>query len=247
MMHKKTPLPQATIDAINMAARAVAVHAPTFGQGEGKAYEAWVLMEIAAEIGSKYGVSAMDHAGKPTMVFRVSRGPSNLPVATSKKLDQPCHFLVGDNFELHSGLRHKGVSGDAHEIDISMIWRPHAESIRQGKKAAPYEGYTSFGVELKEYNPAGWLPKTYARALLGVACDLTPHQMLGPVIIHYPRSSHFRWTDPTHETKYILVTTAKLRKPSKDLLEHYRIGQIELAAVASGAACIEDIVNSTGW
>ena len=79
MASKTKPVPQATIDAINDAASKVAVLAPTFAAGDGKAFEAWVLMEAAASLSARHKVEARNHKAEKTTEFRVCGGPSYLP------------------------------------------------------------------------------------------------------------------------------------------------------------------------
>ena len=163
------------------AARALGGIAPDFSEGGGKTYEAWVLLELATRVRPEVTVLAQDHTGAATTSFRIRGGPGYLPKAGSKALE-PCHFHLsgpGRNAELHSSLRHRGASGDTHELDISAVDPERAEAIRQHNggpfDGAPFGQATLMGLELKEYDGVHSLPKVYARALLGVAVDLQPY------------------------------------------------------------------------
>lgn len=236
MASKTKSIPQTTITAINNAAAKVAVLAPTFAAGDGKAFEAWVLMEAAAELSSRHKVEARDHKGKKTTTFRVCGGPSYLPSKHSTQADEPCHFLVGARLELHSGLRHLGRSGDSHELDISIICTHDADHHRSGPGAIPYSGEAFLGVELKEYDAARSLPKTYARALLGTAFDITPIHFIGPVEVTFKglSTSIWPWPDPWDSSmEYVLMTTADLTGPTVQLLSHYSVASHSYVVVSS--------------
>ena len=248
MASKTKPVPQSTITAINSAAAKVAVLAPTFAAGDGKAFEAWVLMEAAAELSSKYKVEARDHQGNKTSTFRVCGGPSYLPSKHSTAADEPCHFLIGAHRELHSSLRHLGTSGDSHELDISIICAHDADHLRSGAGAVPYSGEAFLGVELKEYDAARTLPKTYARALLGTAFDITPMRFIGPIEVTLKGLSTSIWSWPypwESSMEYALITTADLTRPTVQLLDHYSVASYSHVVVSSSspelAALLSDV------
>jgi hypothetical protein len=243
MASKAKPISSTTLQAINDAATKVSVTATSLGSGEGKAYEAWVLMELSSRLKPKHSVQPRDHKGNATTTFRVSRGPSYVPLKSSTSADEPCHFLVAGSLELHSGLRHLGASGDSHELDVSLVCRNAADVLRSASKAAPYDGWTLFGIELKEYDAASTLPKGYARALLGVAVDLTPMQFLAPIEIRLRGLGGRVWSPVWKRTRYFLMTTAPLTGPTKKLLNHHSIGPIENAAVSSTTAALDDVLK----
>jgi hypothetical protein len=163
---------------LKAAAAALSVAAPDVAKGEGKTYEAWVLLEIARRVSNGISVTARDHTGALTTHFRVRGGPGFIP-AVEAPPGQPCHFLLDgpkDTAELHSGLRHRGISTDTHELDISVLDDAVADYIRH-HGGGPVDDWGPehgawLGVELKEYGSGTTLPKGYARALLGVANDL---------------------------------------------------------------------------
>jgi len=246
MASKTKPVPQTTINAINGAAAKVAVLAPTFAAGDGKAFEAWVLMESAAELSTKHKVEARDHKGNKTTTFRVCGGPSYLPSKHSTAADEPCHFLIGAHLELHSSLRHVGRSGDSHELDISIICTHDADRHRSGPGAVPYSGEAFLGVELKEYDAARSLPKTYARALLGIAFDITPIRFIGPIEVTLKglNTSVWHWPYPWDSSmEYVLMTTADLTGPTVQLLGHYSIASHKHVVVSSSSPEITALVS----
>lgn len=246
-MASKTKLvPRTTITAINSAAAKVAVLAPTFAAGDGKAFEAWVLMEAAVELSSNHKVVARDHKGNKTITFRVCGGPSYLPSKHSIAADEPCHFLIGTYRELHSSLRHVGRSGDSHELDISIICARDADQHRSGPGAVPYSGEAFLGVELKEYDAARSLPKTYARALLGTAFDITPIRFIGPIEVTLKglNKSIWPWPYPWDSSmEYALLTTADLTGPTVQLLDHYSVASHSQVGVSSSSPEIAALMS----
>ncbi|UAJ12611.1 hypothetical protein [Polymorphobacter megasporae] len=243
MAIKAKPFKKKTLDAVEAAATKVAVTATSVARGEGKAYEAWVLMELAARLAVENTVVACDHTGSPTNVFRVRGGPGYMPVATSTNLDEPCHFRIGKWRELHSGLRHRGQSGDSHELDISVIDAWAADILRRSSVPAPFEGVVCVAVELKEYDDSYTLPKTYARALLGVALDLNPAKLCGPVeIVMRGKINH--WLEgSSYPTTYVLMTTTAFTAPTKGLLEFYDVLPVECAEVMAGSAAVDHLAG----
>lgn len=207
---------------IGKAAKALGVAAPDFSEGGGKTYEAWVLLEVATRVKLDIVVSARTHTGALTTSFRIRGGPGYLPNATSRT-PEPCHFhLTGAHgeAELHSSLRHRGASGDTHELDVSVVEPDRAEWIRQ-HGGGPFVAPPLLGLELKEYDVARSLPKVYPRALLGVATDLEPYLH---VLLERRRGGRVHaagWTD------FWLVTTTTLGT-SKQLLDHHEVRWLEL-------------------
>jgi hypothetical protein len=246
MASKTKPVPQSTITAINNAAAKVAVLAPTFAAGDGKAFEAWVLMEAAAELSIKHKVEARDHKGTKTTTFRVCGGPSYLPSKHSTAPDEPCHFLIGAHRELHSSLRHVGRSGDSHELDISIICTHSADHHRSGPKARPYSGEAFLAIELKEYDAGHSLPKTYARALLGTALDISPFHFIGPIEVTFKAldTSVCYWSHPwSRSISYALMTTADLTGPTVHLLNHYSVASHRNVVVSSSSPAIAALLS----
>jgi hypothetical protein len=242
MPFKVKAITAAMKEKIAEAANALGSGAPNFSEGGGKTYEAWVLLEIANRLRTDVIVSARDHTDAITNDFRVRGAPGFIPSATSP-YGAPCHFhLQGENAnaELHSSLRHRGVSGDTHELDISAVDFSRATHIRNNGggpfDAGPLNQATLMGVELKEYDDANSLPKVYARALVGVALDLEPfaHVLLagrsGAYVIDHGG------------TDFWLVTTTTIGT-SRQLLDHHRIAWREEVAPGQGDSSLQDLAD----
>lgn len=232
MPTKTKPVPQKLTDAIQQAAVQVSIHAPSFSSGNGKAFETWILLEAAAVLQKNIAVLARDSHGNATSEFRVCGAPSNLPTTSTPPTSEPCHFLVGGHRELHAGLLHRGTSGDSHELDVSIVSTHDAAILRHGRNREPYQGTRYAGIELKEYDAAGSLPKTYARALLGVALDLDPLRFIYPFELRLGGQAVFHWHGGFHHsTNHMLLTTAALTGPTRSLLDHYRMTWVDCVAV----------------
>ena len=209
---------------IAKAAKGLGLGAPDFSEGGGKAYEAWVLLELASRVRPVLAVTPCDHTGAPTTAFRIRGGPGYIPAANSTAVDEPCHFhLAGQrgHAELHSSLRHRGSSGDTHELDVSAVDAGWASHIRH-HGGGPFHGGplgqgTLLGIELKEYDGAKSLPKVHPRALVGVALDLEPY---AHVLIERRRRAQ---AIGVSGTDFWLLTTTTLGT-SRQLLDHHEIG-----------------------
>jgi hypothetical protein len=241
---KGAPISKEVRDAIRSAAQDVGLYAVGLSTGDGKAYEAWALLAIAACFqDAKKAVVPRDSSGNTTLYFRVAGGPSYIPLTIEKPLENACHFFVDRKWELHSSLRHEGSSGDSHEFDVSLVCSDAADAIRHSKTAGPYVGWAPVGIELKEYSRTSTLPKGFARALLGVAFDISPGQFLEPIKITIQRQTTHVWSPfwPPR-TRFLLATTTTLTGPTKQLLDHYRIGHSENADVSAGLSSVSEIV-----
>lgn len=224
MPAKVKPVTVAMKNKLLAAAKALAIKAPDVGKGAGKSYEAWILLEIAAGLqAAGQVVQPKDHAGSTTTAFRVSAGPQFLSSAASKATDEPCYFEFQRKwqaYELHSGLRHCGISGDTHELDISVLSKSDADAVRKAGGGPP-QGRVWLGIELKEYDSDAHLPKVFSRALLGTAVDLDPAFIVGNISIEFSRSiSVFRHRP---RANYWLATSAKLRPSHVKFLTNYGI------------------------
>ncbi|WP_182084297.1 hypothetical protein [Aureimonas sp. ME7] len=245
MPTKPKPVSQELTDAIQQAAVQVSIHAPSFSSGNGKAFETWIFLEAAAVLQTNNAVLARDSHGKPTSEFRVCGAPSNLPTMSTSAASEPCHFLVGDHRELHAGLLHRGASGDSHELDVSVVSTHDAAVLRHGRNREPYQGTRYAGIELKEYDAAGSLPKTYARALLGVALDLDPLRFIYPVELRLGGQAVFHWHDGFFNSpNYMLLTTAALTGPTRSLLNHYRMTWVDCVAAGHLPSEFEAFVSA---
>lgn len=224
MSAKIKPVTAAMKSSIIAKAKALAINAPDISTGAGKAYEAWMLLEIAAELQTAgLTVEAKDHACNTTTDFRVSGGPQHIPAATSTDLGEPCHFeLRGKNliYELHAGVRHSGQSSDNHELDISVFAKRDADLVR-GRGGGPATGPIYLALELKEYSAGSYLPKVYSRALLGSFVDLNPLGLFRKLVLEFSTVTldwRREWSPD-----FWLVTSANIRTGHVKFLERYGI------------------------
>jgi hypothetical protein len=226
MTKVRKTIPTALMDALRKAASSTAVTLPNFASGNGKAFEAWVLFETALALKPEYNVLPVDHVGGPTRHFRVRGGPGYLSLLTSSASDEPCHFRVSNSrmsMELHSGIRHLGASGADHEIDVSLVYQADAQSCRSLALRGPFKGVPWAGFELKDYDPGAYLPKGYARALIGVGMEMNPFSMLPTVQVAMGgRVGLAVNRDP--RPRLSLITSARLRPSAPMMLRHYDIG-----------------------
>lgn len=210
---------------IALASTDLAIAQPDLGLGLGKRFEAWLYLKIAADLGPL--AKARDSAGTSTADLIIRGGPGYMAPKTGDPLVEAGYFRIegdeGPHLELHAGLRHKGLSGASHEIDISLNSRLTCHLTRSGTKAAPYPGAPVLGLELKQYDAAKALDKNFARALLGVAVDLDPCWLIGEIELVGRRRSLGAWHAPDRAA-YRLVTTATLTPETVSFLDAYDIG-----------------------
>ena len=216
------------------AASKLATRAPTFGK-VGKTYETWVMFEIASRLQAYARVAPLTHAGKPTRGrFRVRGGPGNIPAA-SRRERLPCHFEIRGKttvLELHNSVKHRGVSYDLHELDVSAVFKFVTNALRNAK-GGPYWGPRAYGVELKAYDETGTLNKNFGRALVGIAVDLEWGRHMRPWLgIAGP-----------FEPRFALITTAKLTPESARYLVTYDV--LPGASTRPGAeSALDDVTHS---
>lgn len=220
--------------AIRDAAKDVGAKNPVIGGVDGKAYEVWVVLSLAARFhkaGAGFAITPCDNAGKATKkrTWRVGAGPRDLTDTTSDA-EKAGFLLVAtpDPIEIHNSLIHKGGSGSEHEIDVSIVKASAASAIRAGGGGA-FIGKPEQGFELKDYAAGTALNKNIARALLGVGFDLdalTP-QIPGAVA-----------SDPG---RLILGTRTTLTRPTRDMLAYYDVTGAE-DLTPTNAAVLDKVV-----
>lgn len=219
----------ALLASLGEAADALGIVAPDVGTKKGKAYEAWMMLELAVRLQQDgVWVTPLDHLGNPAVRFRIADGPSLMPSAMSSTGKEPCHFLLrsyGADLELHLGLRHQGVSSATHEIDISIVRSDQARSLRAAG-GGPFEGSGEIGLELKAFDERHKLPLHVARTLVGIAVDLDPSWVMTAFTIGTAGGSQ-RSFSRIDRSYFALVTTTGLYDNSRRLLEHHGAGAHE--------------------
>ncbi len=211
---------------IEDAANALALAAPSIGSGLGKAYEAWVTLELAKGL-KDVGVfvQARDCQDDPTVEFYFRRNPGKIKSATTSPYGQACHLFIagsGGALEIHAGVQHRGMSQDLHEIDISIVPHDEAAMARSFKKDAAYFGSRCVALELKEYGDHAFIDKGIPRALLGVMADLDP-VLIAARAAQLPGSRCIMVSQVRPAPHYGLLTTAKIRPPSKTFLSAHGV------------------------
>lgn len=221
--------------ALHDAANILGVQAPAIGTGKGKAYEAWIMLEIVVRL-QKLGVIALpvDHKDELVSKFEVSGGPANMPSEACGTGEKPCHFVLakdGTILELHLGLKCLGFSDARHELDIVVIDRGAAKQLRQSG-GGPYEGPIAAGAELKAYDRKHKLPHVIPRAMLGIAVDIDPGWIMAHFSIRTAGGKERQYT-PMRRTYYSLMTSTRLHHSSEQYLEHHGVGAFSLVIPAS--------------
>ncbi|WP_447753328.1 hypothetical protein [Sphingopyxis fribergensis] len=212
----------ASLTKLGDAANALGILAPDVGTGAGKAYEAWIMLELALRLKHQgIAVLPLDHNNLWEWHFRIAGGPANMPGAGTTKGNEPCHFLISNgrkHVELHLGLQHRGSSGATHEIDISVVDAKRARALRIAG-GGPYRGSGKVGLELKAFDAKHKLPQHFPRALIGIAVDLDPLWLAGRALPsgRQKKSSVRR----IQRTRYAVVTTTQLYENSRLLVEHH--------------------------
>ncbi len=224
---KQPPKTKATwAKEIEAAANELAMAAPSIGSGLGNAYEAWVALELAKALRDLgLFVQARDCQDTPTHEFFFRRNPGKIKSASTHPYNQPCHFTVdgaSDVLEIHAGVQHRGMSDDLHEIDISVVPQAEAAATRALAKGGAHVGTRCLALELKEYGDESFIDKGIPRALLGVMADLDP-ELIAARAARRPRARISVVSGYAPAPHYALLTTAKIRPPSKTFLSAHGV------------------------
>lgn len=211
-------------EAIADAANDLASIAPSVG-GKGKAYEVWILLELAVRLmRAGYPVAVRDPADIDLAVFRVRGAPGGMPDADAPGDDNPSHFHVAGeahDLEIHVGLQVQGVSTSRHEIDITVLPAEIGRKLRD-EGGGPYVGPLMLGLELKAYDGKHKLNQGFPRALVGVAVDVDP-AWLHPRIALITHGGGVKVLHATDRTLFGLATSTELYANSQAYLEHHGV------------------------
>lgn len=134
-------------------------------------YEIFIFTEVRSAVHKITGVLPILKL-RTTGEFVVRRGPGNI----NNKIFSWAEFTHEEvDYEIHIGVRAKGLSSVAHESDVSIIEVREAQASRS-RKNSPYPlwRYIPLIVECKYYS-AG-LPLNFGRSLIGS-------------LVEFPRSS----------------------------------------------------------
>lgn len=209
-------------EAIAEAADDLAMVAPSVG-GKGKAYEVWILFELAVRLmKANYAVTALDPADIAVGLFRVRGSPGGMPSADAQGDDNPSHLLVegeGVDLEIHVGLQVVGVSDSTHEIDITILPSVVGRWVRY-EGGGPYRGPLAVGLELKAYDGKHKLNQGFPRALLGVAVDVDPSWLFPERVLVTAGGAEQR-SRTVRRTLFGLATSTTLYDNSRRLLDHH--------------------------
>lgn len=209
---------------INKMAKSVSLGAPQYGKGIGNAYTAWAMFELAGVLkATGHNVLPKNHAGVTPMTFIVRGAPGYIQASSPPLSNKPCHFEFGSDtkpvLELHASVRHLGMSGDDHELDLSVMAKVDVDNVRTNGGGV-YTGSRVAGIEMKAYDVASQLNKNIPRAFCAVAVDLDRHLLLPHFKVVAGRSYSF--PAPT-SLRYALMTTASVATASQTYLGHYDI------------------------
>lgn len=220
------PPPVATVvgPAVTAAATALGIAAPSLSGSAGKTFEAWILFEIAHGLKVKgRHIVAMDGGGQQPLSgsYIVRGGPGQLPAGSASVPSvHPSFFALQGSqqwLELHNGVEHKGLSGEEHELDVSVIQRVFAEAVRS-QGGGPSVGSVLAAAELKAYDQDAAIPKAFARTLLGILVDVDP---LGLFRISVGATKlHFNGVEPH---VHALMSTAAMTAQTQSYLAFYEI------------------------
>lgn len=228
------------------AADALGLIAPDLGSGKGKAYEAWVLFEIAVKLMERgYGVLPCGPSETVVNAFRLRGSPGGMPdAATPASADPPSHFVLEGNLqslEMHIGVQVRGISGASHEVDVSVLPRELGRTCRRNGGGI-FQGPLSHGLELQAYDAQFKLSQVMPRALLGVALDLDPTWALVQVV-YRTQGGGERSFSPIWRTSYGLLTTTLLYENSRSLLQHHGVIIGEQVLPGQNEQAVERVVD----
>lgn len=228
MIYKLSPPDAATLASITKAARGLSI-IPDLASltTQGKAYEAWLMFEVAQRLSKNFTVTALDHACVATSFFIVRGGPGNIRPSRSAGRE-PCHFEIKARtgvFELHNSLEHVGGSKGKHELDLSIVEKASADLCRATLNGAPYDGSRRAAFELKAHSGKSSLGKSLGRAFVGAALDLDMYLLTAAPASHPSAVVLPHWT--IAYAKYWLVTSTTITKDTANYLSHYGIQPAE--------------------
>lgn len=212
------------VEAVEDAARQMAMAAPDVATGKGKAFEVWALLSIARHLSNaKLSVSAVGCDDMPVSIFIARGGPGLMPSAGANPSASPSHIVVGGasfagQVELHLGLQHLSRRGVSHELDLSALPRQSAHLCR-ANGGGYYRGPLTVAVELKAYDNKYKLDQGVARALLGTMVDLEPWRTIDGIYLDLGGDCHPAWSPIGRCAAMHLVTTTQLYENSKTLLD----------------------------
>jgi hypothetical protein len=84
------------VEAVEAAARRMAMAAPDVASGKGKAFEVWALLSIARHLSdAKLNVTAVGCDDMPVSKFIARGGPGQMPSAGANPATSPSHLVVG--------------------------------------------------------------------------------------------------------------------------------------------------------
>lgn len=229
---------------IEAAANKLAIVAPSLGTNKGKAYEAWILFEIAVRLLERgYEVRPVGPSGADVSAFRLRGSPSGMPTEAATN-DPPSHFFLAGSkaeLEMHVGVQVQGVSGTPHEVDISVLPLSLGVLCRQSG-GGYYNGPLHHGLELKAYDTKHKLNQGMPRALLGVALDLDPTWATDHwICLTFARSP--RLLSKASRARYALLTSTRLYDNSRLLLGEHGVLSGEHLLPAGDEAAISILVE----
>lgn len=181
--------------AIKDAAAALAAGAPDLTAGSGPLLEAWVALELGAQLNAfavAVAVRVVTHETTgltydQTYFVRTSQRTALKAVGTSWLEITTAH----ETYEIHNSIQLRGISGATHEADVCVLGFPHAYPA-----GLPYAV-----VECKHYDKASYMPCNAVRALVAVRIDV-------------PSVGWSHWS---------VLSTAKLSRNARLLGQHFDI------------------------
>ena len=213
--------------AVRMAASRLAAQAPDLGAGKpkGKAYEVWVMLEIAKEL-RRIGLSVdlVNHDSTPAQRLRIRGSPGMMPSTKSSVGNAPGHLVIKGRrtCELHLGLQHGSSQFGHHEIDISLLPATQASDLREAG-GGYYDGAPLLALELKAYDRKHKLDQSVARALVGVIAHLQPFWSVGFALFAARAGRWSRaWSRDDRPVRAGIVTTTTLYDNSLALLSAFQ-------------------------
>jgi hypothetical protein len=233
--------------------------APDVGTGKGKAYECWVMLELAVRL-LRRGVTvlALNPESLPVNRFRIRGAPGEMPahnedwgatIEGGEELpvvdDRPSHFCFykdeSRKYELHLGLQCAGASGSPHEIDLCVLPQEAGEQLRHDG-GGYYEERLELGLELKAYDIKHKLGHNIPRALIGVAVDLDPTWVVPDFQMRTVGGFRVPFTQ-AQRTLYGLFTTTRLFDHSSQYLDHHGVTAEGPVLPGEGDAILEEITD----
>ena len=175
MKNPNAALARIKIDLSKLVAAAPAL---AHANGSGRIYELYLMMRLALKLKhASWGVIPLDHTGNPlgggTFIQRGGAPAGIVPstAASGPSSIQVQHPRTRNAYEILNGIQFTGRSSALHEIDIAVVPKLIADSLRAGASVGYPVGRPCIAIECKDVGASG--SSDEMRSVIARMYDLT--------------------------------------------------------------------------